>query len=163
MAPLAGEWIHQATLAIKTETPLASPRHTVAQFPTFSEAYLNGVEALEPEADPRAAVSRPNASVAAILRGMIHATRSTGGGLLVGLSGFGRTVWLQREPHCHRWRAWRTRVPSTLPLLPGGDDGPEGTGAREPRRPRPSGTAGAVALIHTPSTSAGSSRRTLAP
>jgi pyruvate/2-oxoglutarate dehydrogenase complex dihydrolipoamide dehydrogenase (E3) component len=48
VAPLAGEWIHQAALAIKTEVPLAVLRDTVAQFPTFSEAYLKGVEALEP-------------------------------------------------------------------------------------------------------------------
>jgi dihydrolipoamide dehydrogenase len=48
IAPLAGEWIHQAVLAIKTQTPLAVLRDTVAQFPTFSEAYLKGVEALEP-------------------------------------------------------------------------------------------------------------------
>jgi pyruvate/2-oxoglutarate dehydrogenase complex dihydrolipoamide dehydrogenase (E3) component len=49
VAPLAGEWIHQAALAIKTEVPLAVLRDTVAQFPTFSEAYLKGVEALEPD------------------------------------------------------------------------------------------------------------------
>jgi dihydrolipoamide dehydrogenase len=47
VAPLAGEWIRQAALAIKTETPLAVLRDTVAQFPTFSEAYFKGVEALE--------------------------------------------------------------------------------------------------------------------
>ncbi len=50
VAPLAGEWIHQAALAIKVEAPLALLRDTVAQFPTFSEAYLKGVEALEPVA-----------------------------------------------------------------------------------------------------------------
>jgi pyruvate/2-oxoglutarate dehydrogenase complex dihydrolipoamide dehydrogenase (E3) component len=48
VAPLASEWIHQAALAIKTQTPLAVLRDTVAQFPTFSEAYLKGLEALEP-------------------------------------------------------------------------------------------------------------------
>jgi dihydrolipoamide dehydrogenase len=48
VAPLAGEWIHQAALAIKTQIPLAVLRDTVAQFPTFSEAYLKGLEALEP-------------------------------------------------------------------------------------------------------------------
>ena len=47
VAPLAGEWIHQAALAVKTATPIAVLRDTVAQFPTFSEAYLKGVEALE--------------------------------------------------------------------------------------------------------------------
>ncbi|HEV7585249.1 MAG TPA: NAD(P)/FAD-dependent oxidoreductase [Solirubrobacteraceae bacterium] len=48
VAPLASEWIHQAALALKTETPVAVLRDTVAQFPTFSEAYLKGLEALEP-------------------------------------------------------------------------------------------------------------------
>jgi pyruvate/2-oxoglutarate dehydrogenase complex dihydrolipoamide dehydrogenase (E3) component len=47
VAPLAGEWIHQAALAIKTQTPIEVLRDTVAQFPTFSEAYLKGVEALD--------------------------------------------------------------------------------------------------------------------
>jgi dihydrolipoamide dehydrogenase len=46
VAPLAGEWIHQAALAIKTNTPLEVLRDTVAQFPTFSEGYLAAVEAL---------------------------------------------------------------------------------------------------------------------
>jgi pyruvate/2-oxoglutarate dehydrogenase complex dihydrolipoamide dehydrogenase (E3) component len=47
VAPLASEWIHHAALAIKTETPLAVLRDTVAQFPTFSEAYLKALEALK--------------------------------------------------------------------------------------------------------------------
>ena len=48
VAPMASEWIHYAALAIKTQTPLAVLRDTVAQFPTFTEAYLNGLEHLEP-------------------------------------------------------------------------------------------------------------------
>ncbi len=48
VAPLASEWIHQAALAIKAQIPLAVLRDTVAQFPTFTEAYLQGLEALEP-------------------------------------------------------------------------------------------------------------------
>jgi pyruvate/2-oxoglutarate dehydrogenase complex dihydrolipoamide dehydrogenase (E3) component len=47
VGPLASEWIHQAVLAIKTETPIGVLRDTVAQFPTFSEAYLNAVEKLD--------------------------------------------------------------------------------------------------------------------
>jgi dihydrolipoamide dehydrogenase len=39
MAPLAGEWIHQAVLAIKAEIPLAVLKDTIQQFPTFSEAF----------------------------------------------------------------------------------------------------------------------------
>jgi dihydrolipoamide dehydrogenase len=47
VAPLAGEWIHYAALAIKTQTPLDVLRDTVAQFPTFTEAYLKAIEMLE--------------------------------------------------------------------------------------------------------------------
>ena len=47
VGPLAGEWIHYAALAVKTQTPLAVLRDTVAQFPTFTEAYLKGVEQLD--------------------------------------------------------------------------------------------------------------------
>jgi pyruvate/2-oxoglutarate dehydrogenase complex dihydrolipoamide dehydrogenase (E3) component len=47
VAPLAGEWIHQAALAIKAHIALEVLRDTVAQFPTFSEAYLKGVERLD--------------------------------------------------------------------------------------------------------------------
>jgi len=48
VGPLAGEWIHYAALAIKTETRLHVLRDTVAQFPTFTEAYLKGLESLAP-------------------------------------------------------------------------------------------------------------------
>jgi pyruvate/2-oxoglutarate dehydrogenase complex dihydrolipoamide dehydrogenase (E3) component len=47
VSPLAGEWIHYAALAIKTHTPLEVLRDTVAQFPTYTEAYLNAIEALK--------------------------------------------------------------------------------------------------------------------
>ena len=47
VSPLAGEWIHYATLAIKTRTPLDVLRDTVAQFPTYTEAYLKAIEALD--------------------------------------------------------------------------------------------------------------------
>lgn len=47
VGPMAGEWIRYAALAIKTATPLAVLRDTVAQFPTFTEAYLTGFEQLD--------------------------------------------------------------------------------------------------------------------
>jgi dihydrolipoamide dehydrogenase len=46
VAPLAGEWIHYAALAIKARIPIDVLRDTVAQFPTYSEAYLNALEQL---------------------------------------------------------------------------------------------------------------------
>jgi hypothetical protein len=39
MAPLAGEWIHQAVLAIRAEIPLSVLKDTIQQFPTFSEGF----------------------------------------------------------------------------------------------------------------------------
>jgi dihydrolipoamide dehydrogenase len=47
VAPLAAEWIHYAALAIKARIPLGVLRDTVAQFPTFTEAYLKALDALE--------------------------------------------------------------------------------------------------------------------
>lgn len=46
VAPLAGEWIHQAALAIRARVPLPVLLDQVAQFPTYSEAYLAALEAL---------------------------------------------------------------------------------------------------------------------
>jgi dihydrolipoamide dehydrogenase len=46
VAPLAGEWIHQAVLAIRAETPIGVLLDTVAQFPSYSEAYLKVLERL---------------------------------------------------------------------------------------------------------------------
>jgi pyruvate/2-oxoglutarate dehydrogenase complex dihydrolipoamide dehydrogenase (E3) component len=47
VSPLAGEWIHYAALAIKTHTPIGVLRDTVAQFPTYTEAYLKAIERLD--------------------------------------------------------------------------------------------------------------------
>ena len=47
VAPLASEWIHYAALAIKATVPLAVLKDTVAQFPTYTEAYLKALEKLE--------------------------------------------------------------------------------------------------------------------
>jgi pyruvate/2-oxoglutarate dehydrogenase complex dihydrolipoamide dehydrogenase (E3) component len=43
VGPEAGEWLGQATLAIRAEIPLAVLRDTIQPFPTFSEAYLNAL------------------------------------------------------------------------------------------------------------------------
>ena len=47
VGPLASEWIHQAVLAVKAAIPIEVLRDTVAQFPTFTEAYLPALERLE--------------------------------------------------------------------------------------------------------------------
>ncbi len=39
----AGEWLQQATLAIRGEIPLAVLRDTIQPFPTFSEAFVNAL------------------------------------------------------------------------------------------------------------------------
>jgi len=47
VAPLASEWIHYAALAIKAELPISLLTDTVAQFPTYTEAFLKALEQLE--------------------------------------------------------------------------------------------------------------------
>jgi dihydrolipoamide dehydrogenase len=46
VAPLAGEWIHQAALAFRAAIPIDTVLDQVAQFPTYSEAYFQALEAL---------------------------------------------------------------------------------------------------------------------
>ncbi len=53
VAPLAGEWIHAAVLAIRAEVPLTVLNDTIFQFPTFSEAYAAALRALPDGALPR--------------------------------------------------------------------------------------------------------------
>ncbi len=47
VAPQASEWIHQATQAIRAEIPVETLVDGVAQFPTYSEAYVKALEWLE--------------------------------------------------------------------------------------------------------------------
>ena len=47
VAPQAGEWIHEAALAIRAGVPIEVLRDQVAQFPSYSEGYLTATEALE--------------------------------------------------------------------------------------------------------------------
>jgi dihydrolipoamide dehydrogenase len=47
VAPLASEWIHQAVLAIKAKIPVEVLLQTVAQFPSYSEAYLSALAQLD--------------------------------------------------------------------------------------------------------------------
>jgi pyruvate/2-oxoglutarate dehydrogenase complex dihydrolipoamide dehydrogenase (E3) component len=43
VGPEAGEWLQQATLAIRAEVPLEVLRDTIQPFPTFSEAYVSAL------------------------------------------------------------------------------------------------------------------------
>ena len=46
LGPEAGEWLQQATLAIRARIPLDVLLDTIQPFPTFSEIYLNALKAL---------------------------------------------------------------------------------------------------------------------
>jgi 3-hydroxyisobutyrate dehydrogenase-like beta-hydroxyacid dehydrogenase len=48
-AEAAGEWLQQATLAIRARVPLDVLADTIQPFPPFSEIYLAGVKALRSE------------------------------------------------------------------------------------------------------------------
>src|SRR3954453_18378194 len=43
VGPEAGEWLQQATLAVRAEVPLDVLRDTIQPFPTFSEAFVNAL------------------------------------------------------------------------------------------------------------------------
>jgi pyruvate/2-oxoglutarate dehydrogenase complex dihydrolipoamide dehydrogenase (E3) component len=49
LGPEAGEWLQQATLAIRARVPLDVLRDTIQPFPTFSEIYVAGLKALRVE------------------------------------------------------------------------------------------------------------------
>jgi pyruvate/2-oxoglutarate dehydrogenase complex dihydrolipoamide dehydrogenase (E3) component len=46
LGPEAGEWMQQATLAIRARVPLAVLRDVIQPFPTFSEIYVGALKAL---------------------------------------------------------------------------------------------------------------------
>lgn len=47
VGPMAGEWIHHASLAIRTKIPIDTLRDQVAQFPTYNEAYQVALDHLD--------------------------------------------------------------------------------------------------------------------
>ena len=49
LGPEAGEWLQQATLAIRAGVPLGVLRDTIQPFPTFSEIYVAALKALDAE------------------------------------------------------------------------------------------------------------------
>ena len=49
LGPEAGEWLQQATLAIRARVPLDVLRDTIQPFPTFSEIYLTALKTLHGE------------------------------------------------------------------------------------------------------------------
>ena len=46
VGPEAGEWLQQATLAIKAEVPVEVLRQTIQPYPTFSEAFFYALKDL---------------------------------------------------------------------------------------------------------------------
>ena len=46
LGPEAGEWLQQATLAIRARVPLPVLRDVIQPFPTFSEIYVDALKAL---------------------------------------------------------------------------------------------------------------------
>jgi dihydrolipoamide dehydrogenase len=49
LGPEAGEWLQQATLAVRARVPLAVLTDTIQPFPTFSEIYVAALKALRAE------------------------------------------------------------------------------------------------------------------
>jgi pyruvate/2-oxoglutarate dehydrogenase complex dihydrolipoamide dehydrogenase (E3) component len=49
LGPEAGEWLQQATLAIRARVPIEVLRDTIQPFPAFSEIYVAAMKALHGE------------------------------------------------------------------------------------------------------------------
>ncbi|BCY11815.1 NAD(P)/FAD-dependent oxidoreductase [Actinoplanes sp. L3-i22] len=58
LGPEAGEWLQQATLAIRARIPLAVLRDTIQPFPTFSEIYVAAIKSLYAQIGQSAAKGR---------------------------------------------------------------------------------------------------------
>nr|MDQ3933316.1 FAD-dependent oxidoreductase [Actinomycetota bacterium] len=52
LGPEAGEWLQQATLAIRARVPIAVMADTIQPFPTFSEAFMHALLELAPAKVP---------------------------------------------------------------------------------------------------------------
>ena len=57
LGPEAGEWLQQATLAIRARVPLDVLTDTIQPFPTFSEIYIEALKALRAEIAPAPAMT----------------------------------------------------------------------------------------------------------
>jgi pyruvate/2-oxoglutarate dehydrogenase complex dihydrolipoamide dehydrogenase (E3) component len=57
LGPEAGEWLQQATLAIRARVPLDVVRDVIQPFPTFSEIYVNALHALRSQIAPARAAT----------------------------------------------------------------------------------------------------------
>jgi pyruvate/2-oxoglutarate dehydrogenase complex dihydrolipoamide dehydrogenase (E3) component len=60
LGPEAGEWLQQATLAIRAAVPLDVLLDTIQPFPTFSEIYLPALKSLRAEIVEPVATSGPS-------------------------------------------------------------------------------------------------------
>ncbi len=60
LGPEAGEWMQQATLAIRARVPLDVLRDVIQPFPTFSEIFVAGLKALRSQITEHAARPRPS-------------------------------------------------------------------------------------------------------
>jgi dihydrolipoamide dehydrogenase len=54
LGPEAGEWLQQATLAIRAKVPLGLMEDVIQPFPTFSEVFLDALIQLGAKAPARA-------------------------------------------------------------------------------------------------------------
>ena len=60
LGPEAGEWLQQATLAIRARVPLEVLRDTIQPFPTFSEIFVAALKALRGQLTTTAGRPRPS-------------------------------------------------------------------------------------------------------
>jgi pyruvate/2-oxoglutarate dehydrogenase complex dihydrolipoamide dehydrogenase (E3) component len=82
LGPEAGEWLQQATLAIRARVPLEVLRDTIQPFPTFSEIYVEALKALHRQIT---IAREPKASGVRAVRADSHASAATPIGIQKGI------------------------------------------------------------------------------
>ena len=66
LGPEAGEWLQQATLAIRARVPLDVLRDTIQPFPTFSEIYVEALKSLRGDIAGAGAAGRDRGRAAGV-------------------------------------------------------------------------------------------------
>ena len=121
LGPEAGEWLQQATLAIRARVPLDVLRDTIQPFPTFSEIYVDALKALRAEiAGAAASTARPASSPSRASRSSLGQTVVViGGSAGIGLetARLARAEGADVDPHRPRPRAPATRAGRELGAL----------------------------------------------
>ena len=112
--PEAGEWLQQATLAIRARVPLAVLRDTIQPFPTFSEIYLGALKALDREVAAVSGLAALDEASTWLNSEPLTSAGLRGRVVLVDFWTYSCVNWLRTLPYV---RAWHERYRERLVVV----------------------------------------------